>query len=101
MPSIPGSGTCVPLVVLVPPEVDEEVLVEVEVDEEVEVEVDDEVELDVLPVQFFLQVLPDVLHQKVAEAGTDQVATEARARAMAVFLIMNFPLRFETSGYQN
>ena len=99
MPSMPGSGTCVPLVVLVPPEVDEEVLVEVEV--EVEVEVDDEVELDVLPVQFVLQVLPDVLHQKVAEAGTDQVATEARARAMAVFLIMNFPLRFETSGYQN
>lgn len=45
MPSMPGSGTWVPLVVLVPPEV-EEVLVEVLV------EVD---ELDVLPVQLFLQ----------------------------------------------
>ncbi|MFC3096461.1 hypothetical protein [Alteraurantiacibacter palmitatis] len=90
-----------PLVVLVPPEVDEEVLVDVEV--EVEVDEEDEVdeEVEVLPVHFVLQVLPEVLHQKVAEAGTDQVATEARARAMAVFLIMNFPLRIETSGYQN
>ena len=52
MPSMPGSGTWVPLVVLVvPPVLDVEV--EVEVDEDVlELVLD---ELDVLPPQFFLQ----------------------------------------------
>ena len=62
MPSMPGSGTWVPLVVLVPPVLDEvevelEVDDEVLVDDEVELEVEDEVllELEVLPVQFFLQ----------------------------------------------
>jgi hypothetical protein len=54
MPSMPGSGTCTPLVVLVvPPVLEVEVLVEDEVLELVEELVLDEVE--VLPVQFFLQ----------------------------------------------
>lgn len=61
MPSMPGSGTWVPLVVLVPPLVDEVLEVEDDVEDEVDELVEDEVdelvlvELEVLPVQFFLQ----------------------------------------------
>lgn len=58
MPSMPGSGTWVPLVVLVPPVLDPVLDEELELeDDEEEVEVDELVllELEVLPVQFFLQ----------------------------------------------
>ena len=111
MPSMPGSGTCVPLVVL--PPVEDEVLEPVLVDvlEEVLVDVlelvEDEVlepvlellEVLVLPVQFFLHQPPDVLPHQVAEAGAAVMAAVARATAMMDFLIMAVPQNCKRTGY--
>lgn len=89
MPSMPGSGTWVPLDVLeVAPPVLVEVDDEVDDDEEVELEVlDDEL---VLPVQNHLQP-PDEPPYQVAEAGAAPKAAEAKASAIMDFLNMTIP----------
>jgi hypothetical protein len=92
MPSMPGSGTWVPLDVLVEPPV----LVEVDDDEELEV-LDDEL---VLPVQNHLQP-PDEPPYQVAEAGAAPKAAEARARAIMDFLNMVIPQRWQKAKVSN
>lgn len=99
MPSMPGSGTCVPLVepVLLPlvepvlVEVLEPVLLPLVEPVLVEVLVLELVELLVLPVHFFLHQPPEVLPHQVAEAGAAVMAAVASATAMMDFLIMEDP----------
>lgn len=114
MPSMPGSGTGVPLLppveevdevelveppVVVEPPVDDEVELLVEVEEEVLLllVLDDEL---VLPVQPHLQP-PDEPphHENVAEAGVAAKAVVARASAIMDFLIMsNTPMLDKKNG---
>ncbi len=97
MPSMPGSGTWVPPLVVEPPLVvlpplDEEELLELE-----ELELLELLEL-VEPEQYHLQ-LPPLLppHQKVADAGVATSAAEARLAAMSAFFNISNPPKRQKS----